>query len=223
MSPRTATTLKRAVLRHDPFRHALLARFGRIDDQGWNGDHPALARLVREVRPSVILDVGVWKGQSTLTLADALRSQGLDGAVIAIDTWLGSPEHWNPQRTHFGLPELRLRNGYPRLFQVFRRNVIRSGLQHYVVPLPQTTLNAAEILRRANVRAQLIHIDAAHDFDNVLADCRAFWPLLNPGGNMIGDDYADDWPGVRDAADTFCREIDAKMITDSPKWIVRKP
>ena len=90
-------------------------------------------------------DVGVWKGQSTMTLARALRKQGIDGAVVSIDTWLGSPEHWNPEREQFGLSELRLKNGYPQLFNVFRRNVIRSGLQGYVVPLPQTSLNAAEI------------------------------------------------------------------------------
>jgi hypothetical protein len=219
----TAAALKHAVLRHDPFRWSWVWPFGSVDHQGWNGAHPALTRLVAELRPKIILDIGVWKGQSTLTLAQALRDQGLDGAVIAIDTWLGSPEHWNPERTQFGLAELRLKRGYPRLYEVFRRNVVRSRLSDYVVPLPQTSLNAAEILRRCGTWAQLIHVDAAHDYDNVLADCRAYWDLLDRGGVMIGDDYADDWPGVRAAADTFCREVGVSLQVDHPKWIARKP
>ena len=218
----TAAALKRSFLRQDPFRRAFLSRFGRVDRQVWNGEHPALSQLVAELRPQVVLDVGVWKGQSTMTLARALRQQRIDGAVVSIDTWLGSPEHWNPERDEFGLSELRLKNGYPQLFQVFRRNVIRSGLQSYVVPMPQTSLNAAEILRRSGVTAQLIHIDAAHDYDNVLADCRAFWPLLDRGGVLIGDDYADNWPGVKKAANEFVEEVGASLDVDFPKWIVRK-
>jgi hypothetical protein len=34
-----------------------------------------------------------------------------------------------------------------------------------------------------------IYIDAGHDYDNCLADLRAWWPKLRPGGLFSGDDY----------------------------------
>jgi len=63
--------------------------------QGWNGNHSALQRLTSEHGGRVVVDVGVWKGQSTITLANAMKLSGIDGCVVAVDTFLGSPEHWS--------------------------------------------------------------------------------------------------------------------------------
>jgi hypothetical protein len=41
-------------------------------------------------------------------------------------------------------------------------NVLRTGMQDLVVPLPQSSEHAAIILSRLGIRAGLIHIDAAH-------------------------------------------------------------
>src|ERR1700759_4607589 len=62
---------------------------------GWNGDHPSLSRLAALPGGKLLADVGVWKGQSTINMATALRDAGIDGCVLAIDTYLGSPEHWD--------------------------------------------------------------------------------------------------------------------------------
>ena len=62
--------------------------------QGWNGDHPALAQLACLAPQQIVVDVGVWKGQSTITMAAAMKRAQLDGCVIAVDTFLGSVEHW---------------------------------------------------------------------------------------------------------------------------------
>nr|USU34236.1 class I SAM-dependent methyltransferase [Methylobacterium sp. OTU13CASTA1] len=51
----------------------------------------------------------------------------------------------------------------------------------------------------------MIHIDAGHDYRAVMSDLEAWWPLVRPGGWVIGDDYVHDghWPGVRQAFDEF--------------------
>lgn len=191
------------------------------DLQGWNSQAPALTRAIEDVGACIIFDVGVWKGASTIFLAEALRDRGVPGAVIAVDTFLGSAEHWvlKPDAPN----PYRRRHGLPVLYDQFLSNVVRRRLQDYVVPMPQTSETAAAILHAAGVRAGIIHIDAAHDYASVLRDARAYWELLAPEGWLIGDDYHPTWPGVVQAADEFAVEVGRPLEADPPKWIVRKP
>lgn len=48
-----------------------------------------------------------------------------------------------------------------------------------------------------------IHLDANHDYDNVLADLEAWFPKLVRGGVMSGHDYLNEDYGVRDAVRRF--------------------
>lgn len=66
----------------------------KVDLQGWNGEHPSLALLNKSFDFQIIVDVGVWKGQSTIMLAKNLRDNGIPGVV----TFLGAPEHWDWER-----------------------------------------------------------------------------------------------------------------------------
>ncbi|WP_426956756.1 class I SAM-dependent methyltransferase [Muricoccus radiodurans] len=192
-----------------------------LDLQGWNGRHPALARVVAEVRPQLAIDVGVWKGESAATLAQAMRAARPDSALIAVDTFLGSPEHWNPDRPDRIMDSLGLTHGWPGLYWQFLSNVAHLGLQDMVVPLPQTSENAAVILRRAGFRPDLVHVDAAHEYEPVLRDIRLFWDLLRPGGLLIGDDHP--WPGVKQAVAEFATATGLTPEIEEPKWIFRKP
>jgi hypothetical protein len=186
----------------DPFWEKSLFA-GRVDFQGWGSEHAYLLRAIDEVQPRTIVEVGVWKGGSTMSMATHLKQRGLDGVVIAVDTWLGSWDHWL-QPTWF--EHLRFEGGYPTLYKTFAANVIERNLTNYVVPLPLDSVNAAVLAKAKAIRPQVIHIDAGHDYDAVMSDLRLWWPLLEPGGVLIGDDYhatGDVWPGVRQAFQDF--------------------
>jgi hypothetical protein len=190
------------------------------DLQGWNGDHPSLERFAAAstVAGTVVVDVGVWKGLSTITMANAMRRAGVDGCVIAIDTFLGSAEHWSGPGALF-----TRQHGLPDLYETFLNNVHAAGLTEYIVPLPQTSSVAALILQRLKITAALVHIDAAHEYDDVLRDAAAYWSILNPGGYLIGDDYHETWGGVVRAAGEFSAKVGRPLSIDGPKWIVQKP
>ena len=66
-----------------------------LDLQGWNSGHEAFRDIITKNRPSVVLMWKSGKEVSTLFLADILRETGTNETVIAIDTFLGSPEHWD--------------------------------------------------------------------------------------------------------------------------------
>jgi predicted O-methyltransferase YrrM len=188
---------------------------GRV--HGWNGDHPIFAQFIEKLKAKVVIDVGVWKGLSTITIAQAFKDQGLDGCVIGVDTFLGSPEHWSKEQNFFSR-----NHGYPDLYQQFLSNIYNSGLSDYVVPVPQLSLTAAQILKQNNITAQIIHIDAAHEYDTVRADVEAYWEILDDGGYMVGDDYDPSWPGVVKAADEFANKVERNIQVSGPKWIIQK-
>jgi hypothetical protein len=184
---------------YDGFSHR---RF-RVDTQGWNSNHLFLSDTIKRHRPSIVVEVGVWKGGSTLHMAETCRANKLDTQIIAVDTWLGAWDHWlNPE----WFSQLLFQNGYPSLYYTFLANVVELGLQQYIVPLPLDSVNASIVLRHKRIQPQVIHIDGGHDYDTVCHDLRQWWPLLIPGGTMIMDDYAKEggaWPGVTRAVDEF--------------------
>ena len=176
-----------------------------LDLQGWRSDHPFLAEAMADWRPRVVVEVGAWKGASTLHMARALADGGIVGTVIAVDTWLGAVDHWADARL---FAELACEHGYPSLYRTFLANVLREGLADHVVPLPLDSVNAAELMALRGVRADVIHLDAGHEEASVAADLVAWWTVLRPGGLFLCDDYdalGGRFPGVQRAVDAFCR------------------
>ena len=182
-----------------------------VDRQGWNSHHPVLINATKRCNPIVIVEIGVWKGGSTITMADMLKEMQSDGVVISVDTWLGSVEHWLSNE-HFA--DLAIDHGYPSLIRKFMNNVMDSGLTDYVLPIPLNSQSAASLLFACGVRPDVIHLDGSHQYETVLADIKAWWPLLKSGGLFIGDDYnlGGGWPGVRQAFDEFFLTIDIDQV-----------
>lgn len=201
----TWTALNRAINRgQDPYAgfHA-----GRLapDHQGWHSDHPFLRDVVAETRPRVVVEVGVWKGGSTIAMAEAMRELDLDAAVIAVDTWLGSWEHYEHERFY---ADLYMRNGYPTLYDTFLNNVLDRRVEGFVIPLPLDSASASFVVKRRDIAPDVVHIDAGHDYKAVRGDLDTWWEVLKPGGVLIADDYdpsGEIWPSVRDAVDDFLK------------------
>jgi hypothetical protein len=172
-----------------------------FDLQGWSSQHPLLEEAI-DAGPRVIVEVGVWKGASVVFMARRLRERKLESVIIAVDTWLGSWEHWERREWR---ADLGFNHGFPTLFRTFQ-NVIRCGVANYVIPLPLDSLNAATVLRNHAIRPDLIHVDAGHDYRSVMNDLEVWWERLVSGGSLVVDDYdpgGETWPSVRDAVDDF--------------------
>lgn len=195
---------------------------GAPDNQGWNSRNPVFQKLIEEVRPALVIEVGSWKGGSALNMAAQLKRLGLAAELICVDTWLGAMEFWNPEDKE-RYEGLRLLHGFPSVYYTFLSNVVHAGFQDIITPFPLSSVSAALWFRKREIKADLIYIDASHEEEDVRADLEAYWPALREGGVMFGDDFVADWPGVVRATRQFAEKIGFPLEEHDGFWVLRKP
>lgn len=166
----------------------------------------------KEEEPLTIIEVGTWKGASAFKMISACNK---NCKVYCVDTWLGSMEHYDSIQ--------RDSNGYPNIFGDFWTNVKRAGYEDIVVPVTLPSTMAAEYLQKKGIRADVIYIDAAHDYKNTKSDLDAFWPLLKKesGSLFFGDDFHDTWFGVIGAVQRFGFELGIKPSVVNKTWFFK--
>lgn len=160
----------------------MLDQYKRID--GWFGDLEARLyrhQVDRVTRPARFVEIGSWKGRSSVCMASAIEASGKPIEFWCVDTWRGSWEH-----QEMGV----VRDG--DLYRTFLANTrpVRDAIR----PLRMTSLEAAD--RFPDGSLDFVFIDAAHDFDSVLADIRAWLPKVRPDGVLAGHDYGSRRRGV---------------------------
>jgi Methyltransferase domain len=184
------------------------------DLQGWGGNHPAFAVLTHLYRPKLFIEVGSWKGMSSVFIGRAIKEAKLSCPLICVDTWLGAEEHFKGM----GVRE----NGYPRLYFQFAANIIINGLADVVVPFPQTSHIAADMFSSKSIKADLVYIDASHHYRDVIVDLNLYWDLITDDGCLIGDDYHWGWPGVVQAAHEFATKVKRPLYIWESKYFIPK-
>jgi hypothetical protein len=155
--------------------HVLKPKF---DLQGWFSEYNRimLEKVVRTVAiPDMkILEVGTWKGLSTSVIAKVVAEN--NGTIYCVDTWGGNQ----------GLGGIHSEPRYKDIFAIFRNNMKKLGVWHYIRPLYMDSFSAAEVLK--DKYFDLIFIDGDHTFSVVKADILNFLPKLKAGGIICGDD-----------------------------------
>jgi SAM-dependent methyltransferase len=136
-------------------------------------------------------------------MLDGREPQDAQGTrIVAIDTWLGSPEHVRELGQQREL-------GYPRLYTQFLANVRFYEADGLVYPFPISSVQGGHFLEQNGVLADIIYIDAGHEYEAVLLDIIVFWRILRPGGTMLLDDFT--WPGVQRAVTEFASASAASL------------
>jgi hypothetical protein len=194
--------------RSDPYE-GFVADNWPLDIQGWYSDHPIFDELFSKLKPQLIIEVGTWKGASAIQMARLARKYGLDTEIVCVDTFLG----W------VGAP-FNMRFGFPTIYWQFIANVTKAGVEDVITPFPQNSYHAAWWLKTKGIMSSLIYIDADHDTEQVYMDLLNYWPLLQVGGTVFGDDY--DRSSVRRALELFTRLTGRTPIVCDEKWSIEK-
>jgi cephalosporin hydroxylase len=177
---------------------------------------PIFEQLIQELKPSVILELGSYKGKSAIQFANLCKKYNLPTKVFCVDTWLGSAEHTDSD-------DLMKVHGWPTMFYQFLANIIHTGHQDRVIPIPVDTMSNYRDMVINNIKVPLIYIDAGHFYESVYVDIKYYWEVLEDGGVMFGDDY--EWGDVARAVKDFFGDNFTVVEGDEKvhkHWIARK-
>lgn len=127
----------------------------------------------------VILEIGSWKGKSTIWLAKGSK-EGNKIDVYAVDHHVGSQEH-------------KQSSGDVWTFDEFKANMDKTGVTDIVKPIVKTSEDASIAFQEP---IELLFIDGAHDFDSVKSDYDAWSSKVIDGGTIAFHDS--EFSGVTD-------------------------
>lgn len=176
-----------------------------------------LRNLILTRKPKVIVELGSLLGGSAVFQASLMPK---DGVLYAIDNWLIQTDlaFIIEEQKKIGIYDLQ--DKLQDLYQKFLSNVINAGLANKIIPVRMNTLEAAKAL---DVKPDLIFVDASHDEKSVYEDIINWYPKLNKGGVMCGDDWLWRDPktniettqlGVKKAANY----LNCQIMTDGTFW-----
>lgn len=128
---------------------------------------------------SQAVEIGSWKGKSTIWLAQGFIDNGKPGCIYAIDPHTGSSEH-------------QLNNASVWTFDQFKENIKKSNVGAIIKPIVKTSSAA---VNETPAAINLLFIDGAHEYEFVNEDYALYAPRLVEGGFIAFHDTP--WPGVQ--------------------------
>jgi len=165
------------------------------DSHGWFSDKRAhaLKKLIKARNAKTILEIGAWLGQSTRFFATYAH-------VVTVDSWIGSPNHWER-------PEL-----IPKLMTLYDTFLVNCWDQRDKIwPLRVASPTALVYLAQQKISFDLVFIDGNHEYDAVRRDITLSRKLA--GSPLIcGDDWQN--AGVNRAV----REIFGEPKVEDRVW-----
>jgi predicted O-methyltransferase YrrM len=130
-----------------------------------------------------IVEVGSWKGFSTVAFARALQCRPDGGWLHAVDVWDRKGAYWRDFTKRFPSDPAS------HLYACFLRHVERAGVAEVVLPVRMPSTIAAAQFAAAGRTVDAVFIDAEHTTEAVAADIAAWKPLVRQGGIVAGHDY----------------------------------
>ena len=172
----------------------------KILDQAWD------LLPARGSKARLVVEVGSFIGRSSSLIGNWLRQR--DAAygdervtpLLCIDTWLGDVGMLLGQ---IYPQEMGRHFGQATLYHVWLLNMMAANLTERVLPLVAPSLLGARVLDFLRVGIDVIYLDSAHELRETFIELTYFWPLLRPGGMLIGDDF--NWRAVAHDVLLFAR------------------
>jgi hypothetical protein len=175
--------------------------------EGWASPEKALAmaELIEEEIPNVVVELGVFGGRSLIPQAMALRTAG-SGVIIGVDPWRLAPvlegdpseadkDWWtnnvNLHEIHKGFMEALWK------YDLSRWAIIMRG-------------TSEEVFFAIPKKIDILHIDGNHTEVASVRDVSLYLPRVAPGGFVWFDDT--DWPTTEKAVgllDEACERVKA--------------
>lgn len=123
---------------------------------------------------SHFVEVGTWKGRSAAFMAVEIINSKKQIRFDCVDSW----EYLKTQKE---IPK----KDFKGLYETFMHNI--KPVSHIVNPIKGISWEAAQLYEDNSL--DFVFIDAAHDYDSVIKDLKAWYPKVKKGGIFAGHDY----------------------------------
>jgi O-methyltransferase len=212
---------------HDIAEHQAVAERTMTSPERTYALRNAVRYVHRTRRPGAIVECGVWKGGSMMSVARTLLELGAgDRELYLFDTFEGMSEPTDKDKMYTGQDAAMLLEGrdkeerlwaYASLEDV-RRAVLGVGYDaeriHFVKGKVEDTLPDA-----APEQIALLRLDTDW-YESTLHELVHLYPRLVPGGVLIIDDYGH-WQGARQAVDEYMAEHEMPLLLNRVDYTAR--
>ena len=146
---------------------------------GWMSTSELAWLAERASESSLIIEIGSWYGRSCRGMAD-----NSDALIYAVDVWDSS--YYTPFVREFVKGWI---GDKPQefLWETFNSNLFEHIESHRVIPVRETSVNAAK--QFTDGTADLVFIDADHEYESVRDDIAAWRSKVTAGGILSGHDW----------------------------------
>ena len=174
--------------------------------EGWFGDndfdfYDLLFKTMN--RGATFVEIGIWKGRSTIYFCELLRLNYKPILFECIDSFEGSVNEENL------IKEAKEHN----LYELFISTLKERGLLNYCNVHKQSSIESCRQFVDKSV--DVVFIDGSHDYDSVKEDLINWIPKVKHGGTISGHDY-NAWEGVTKAVNEVIGQ--PKIWNNSSCW-----
>jgi len=131
--------------------------------------------LVDKVNATKIIEIGSWLGESTSCWAREVVDID-DSEVISVDWYKGNPDT--------NLHDIAIQKD---IYSMFRNNMRELGLEDKIKTFIMSSSDAVRFI--PDGYADIVYIDACHDYKSVKRDIEQWTPKVRVGGIIAGHDY----------------------------------
>jgi hypothetical protein len=177
--------------------------------EGWfNMENQYLELLDNVPEGGVFVELGAYKGKSTLFIVTEINNRNRNIKFHTIDTFEGDSGSNDEQEI-----EAYRKVNVSKMFDEFSENT-KHLKEHFNVIVGKSD-ESSKFFEDNSV--DVIFIDAGHSYDAVIRDIKSWLPKIKDGGIMSGHDY-DSWAGVNKAVNEIFDKVDK---IDNNCWFVK--
>jgi predicted O-methyltransferase YrrM len=156
------------------------------------------------------VEVGCKEGRTTGHILKSVP----DARVIAIDPWITQEKSADPTKETYEDWD------FQKIEKEFWSNV---GENKALLEMWRETSEqaASHFLERTLWPADLVFIDALHDYEHVKQDIGLWWPKVRIGGILAGHDFNHRWPGCERAVAESFNLMHVGVAPDSVWFVIK--
>lgn len=169
------------------------------DIPGWYDWESGYEEVVRAFPGGLLVEVGCYLGRSLAHLGRLAKDSGKPFRAVGVDHCRGSGVEHPVRPDDVGGTDhhaVAVASGGGTFAGQLHKNLIDCGLPNVEILVTDSSRGSSFF---ADGSVDFVFLDAAHDYESVCRDIRAWLPKVRSGGWLAGDDYCDVWPGVKRA------------------------